>query len=116
MMTSAATNTADAPSTPLVRSSEVAGLRMAINRCGGWPDAGTLFELSEAVYLAEREVDRIENIAARYSRRFGPPGAGINAAPTRLWARYHTHTIRDIYDWRAESFRKLVRDPVAGCA
>jgi hypothetical protein len=93
---------------------ELIGLRTSINRCGGWPDAGTVDDYNAGVGLAGRELDRIDNIWRRYARRFGLAGAEIEDGPARLAARHHV--VRQIYDQRAEHSGLLIRDPIAGCA
>jgi hypothetical protein len=93
---------------------DIIGIRNTINRCGGWPDAGTVQQFLAAVDRAKRQVARIENIAARYARRFGLPDAGIDAAPWRLQVRHCV--ARQILAQRAEHSRMLIRDPIGGTA
>jgi hypothetical protein len=91
---------------------EVIGLRASIIRCGVLPDVATVDVMSAAVDDSARELRRIEMVWLRLSCRRHVPGIGIEHAPARLQVRHRV--VRDICQWRAEAFRKLVRDPIAG--
>ena len=58
---------ADPPPVTLV----IAAARRATQRCGPWPAIATIDGYLEAVRQARREVDWLETLEDRYSRRFG---------------------------------------------
>jgi hypothetical protein len=95
-------------------TSEIIGLRNAIERCGACPEIITVERYCQAVYDAGREVERIERVWRRYCRRFNLPETEIDASPTRLHVRHLI--VLDIYSARCEWSKLLIFGPMAGCA